>query len=102
MRSLDPQGKRALFETPPSAAPDRMRAGPKSSGRTALFSTADRRTGTVIVECSDCGVRSRVGLPDLGVRFVTLSAFVPGRKHPHWLKCPACGHRRWCRIGWNE
>ncbi len=102
MRSLDPQGKRALFETPPSAAPDMLRAGPRRSGRDALFSTGERRTGTVIVDCSECGVRSRVSLADLGVRLVTISAFVPGRKHPHWMRCPSCEHRRWCRIGWNE
>jgi len=102
MKSLDPQGKRALFETPPSAAPDILHAGPRRSGREALFSTGKRRTGTAIVECANCGVRSRVSLADLGVRLVTLSAFLPGRRHPHWMRCPACTTRQWCRICWTE
>ena len=102
MRSLDPQGKRALLETPPSAAPDVLRPGPQRTGRAALFSTGERTTGTAIVECSGCHGRTRTSLPDIGVRMLTISAFVPGRKYPHWMRCPACGQRRWCRIGWNE
>jgi hypothetical protein len=102
MRSLDPQGKRALFETPPSAAPDILHAGPRRSGREALFSTGVRRTGTAVVDCSGCGVRSRASLADIGFRLVTISAFLPGRSHPHWMRCPSCGTRHWCRIGWTE
>jgi len=102
MRSLDPQGKRALFETPPSAAPDRLRAGPERAGRDALYSTGPTQIGTAVVDCSACHTRTRTSLPSLGLRMLSLSAWLPGRAHPHWLRCPACGHRTWCRIGWTE
>ena len=101
-RSVDPTGKQALFDTQPSAARDRLAPGPRTEGRTALFSTASRRPGTVLVECSACRVRSRVSLLDLGLRLATGSAWFPLRSHQHWMRCPSCGQRRWCRIGWTD
>ena len=99
---LDPTGKRALFEAPVSAAPDRVSVGAANQGRAALFSTAPRRPGTVVVECSGCKARTRVAAVDLGVLLVSGSAFVPFRSHPHWMRCPSCRSRRWCRIGWTD
>ena len=101
MMTLDPQGKRALFETPPSAPADALRPGGQRSGHDALFSTGPRQRGTVVIECSHCLSRSRSSLVDLGVRVVSLSAWVPGRHYPHWLRCPACDRRSWCRIAWT-
>lgn len=101
-RSLDPNGKRALFEAPVQAAEDHLRAGPQREGRDALFSAGPARPGTALVECSACKVRTRVGLADLGVRLMTISAWLPGRRHNHWMRCPSCGRRTWCRIGWND
>lgn len=101
-RSFDPDGKRALFETPVAAAPDTLRPGPERHGREALFSTGARRVGTVVVDCSACQARSRTSLPDLGLRLLTVSAWVPGRTHSHWMRCPACGRRTWCAVGWND
>jgi hypothetical protein len=43
-----------------------------------------------------------VSLVDLGVRLASVSAFLPVRRHPHWLLCPSCSRRQWCRIGWTE
>ena len=101
--SLDPTGKRALFEAPVTAAPDQVAPGTPREGRAALFSTPQRRPGTVIVECSACQARSRTSLADLGVRFATFGLFLPTRRHhPYLLRCPACGQRRWCRVGWSE
>lgn len=102
MKQHDPTGKRALFEAPVSA--DRtalLRGGPAADGKAALFSIGPRRPGTVVVTCGSCSVRSRVGLVDLGVRLLRLSAWLPARAHPHWMACPACGHHTWCRIDWN-
>ncbi len=100
---LDPTGKRALFEAPVAAAPDALVPGRTRDGKSALFSTGPPRTGTVLIDCSSCRARSRISLGDLGVRMLKLSAFVPTRRtHPHWLMCPTCGRRTWCRIGWNE
>ncbi|HRA33359.1 MAG TPA: hypothetical protein PK748_00430, partial [Acidimicrobiales bacterium] len=58
-RSLDPQGRRALFETPVSAARDTIRSGPAAEGKDALYSTGPRQTGTVVVTCSTCHARTR-------------------------------------------
>jgi len=91
-----------LFGSDAAAAPDRITRGAHNEGRTALYSAAPRRAGTVVIECSTCKVRSRVSWLDLGRRLVSGSAWVPLRYHQHWLLCPACGGRRWCRLGWKE
>ena len=101
-KRIDPTGKRALFEAPVAAAPDQLRAEEPREGRAALFSTGPPRSGTVVIECSGCRCRTRASLVDLGVRLVSLSAFVPFRRYPHWLRCPNCGRWEWCRVGWNE
>ena len=101
-KRIDPTGKRALFEAPIAAAPDQLRAEEPRQGRAALYSIGPRRPGTVVVDCSGCHARTRTSLVDLGVRLASLSAFVPFRRHPHWLRCPQCGRWRWCRVGWNE
>ena len=100
--SLDPLGKRALFEAPVAAAPDTLRAGRERQGREALFSTGPRQFGTVVVDCSACKVRSRTSLADIGLRLFTGSAWLPGREYSHWMRCPTCGHRTWCSVGWND
>lgn len=99
-RRSDPTGKRALFSEP--GPQDRLGPGPLNEGRAALFSTSPRRPGTVVLECSDCKVRSRVSLADLATRFATGSAWWPLGRYPHWVRCPACRGRKWCRIGWGE
>ena len=99
---LDPTGKRALFEAPVAAAPDRISIGVRNEGRTALFSTGPRRPGTVVIECDGCKSRTRASLADLGLRLAGGSAWFPVRRHSHWMRCPSCGQRRWCRIGWTE
>jgi hypothetical protein len=99
-RWVDPTGKRALFTAPVENTPDTTVPGASTRGRTALFSTAPRRPGTVVVECSDCKVRSRITLVGLAVRFATGSLWYPLGRYPHWVRCPACGARHWCRVGW--
>ena len=95
-RSLDPQGSRALFETPVSAARDTIRSGKPADGKDALYSTGPRQAGTVIVDCSACEARSRINLTDLAMRWVGGSIWVPGRKNSHWMRCPSCTKRTWC------
>lgn len=101
-RSLDPQGRRALFETPVSAARDTIRSGAPREGKDALYSTGPRQPGTVVVSCGGCQARSRINLTDLGLRWLTGSVWLPGRRNAHWMRCPACGRRTWCRVGWQE
>jgi hypothetical protein len=95
--TTDPTGKRALFSQAVTAAP----VG-RANGKAALFSTPPRRPGTVVIECAHCGVRSRETLLGLGFRLATGSLWMPLRSKPHWLRCPSCGRRSWCRIGWTE
>ena len=101
-RSLDPTGKRALFEAPVTAARDQISSGFRNEGRTAIFSTERRRPGTVVIECSSCRARNRVSMLDLGVHLARGSAWLPGRRHSHWMRCPSCTRWQWCRIGWTE
>lgn len=101
-RSLDPQGKRALFEQPVAAARDSIRSGPAKEGREALFSSGPRRPGTVVVDCAGCEARSRISLADIGIRLAMASVWLPIRRHPHWMTCPACARRTWCRVAWTS
>lgn len=104
-RPIDPTGKSALFGPPVNGviAPNSDPSAEQSpTGRAALFSTPPRRPGTVIVECSNCKVRSRVAFSDLAMRFATGSLWFPLRRHQHWIQCPACHGRHWCRVGWTE
>lgn len=100
--SLDPQGKRALFEAPVAAAPDMLRPGQERHGRDALFSTGPRQFGTVVVDCASCNVRSRTSIANVGLRLFTGSAWIPGRSHSHWMRCPVCERRTWCSVGWTD
>jgi hypothetical protein len=100
-RSIDPEGKHALFTAPVTAARDQLGPGNQKEGRAALFSTGPRQKGTVVVICKECHARSRVTLVDLGVRLASISFWLPGRRHPHWMRCPACHRHGWCSISWT-
>lgn len=100
-RSIDPAGKHALFTAPVTAAPDQLGPGNQKEGRKALFSTGPRQPGTVVVICGDCHARSRVTLVDLGVRLASISFWLPTKRHPHWMRCPACDRHTWCSIAWT-
>jgi hypothetical protein len=101
-RRVDPTGKMALFSTANQAAPDQSGHRSRGDGRAALFSLPSRRPGTVVIECSECQTRSRVSMIDLGLRLATGSFWWPVRRYSRWMRCPACGRQRWCRIGWLE
>lgn len=103
-RGLDPSGTRALFDAPVQAAPESIRSGAAREGRAALFSTGPAEVGTVLVDCSGCHARTRIGLGDVAVRLASFSLFLPLLRgdHPHRIKCPSCHRMSWCRIGWRE
>lgn len=101
-RRIDPLGKQALFDAPVQAPPDQLAPGPPAVGRHALFSSGPRQAGTVVVECSSCEVRTRTTLVSLGLQLLPFTAWLPARRHPHLMRCPACRRRTWCRIGWTE
>lgn len=98
MNPHDPQGKRALFESGPSPAPDEQ----QTQGRQALFSTATPRPGTVVVECSSCGEHRRIQMGEAVARVLRLTLWVPLIKHNRWMQCPSCERRAWCRVGWLD
>lgn len=101
-RRSDPTGVQALFTTPVAAPRDQLTPGSRDDGRTALYSTGPRQVGTVVVECSACTARTRVSLLDLGIRLVSISAWLPIRRHSHWLRCPSCHAHTWCHVGWTD
>lgn len=101
-RRMDPSGKQALFSSRVVAAPDQLDAGVQKEGRDALFSTGPRQVGTAIVECSSCLARVRCSLFDISVRLLSFSAWLPARRHNHWMRCPACNRHTWCSIAWND
>ena len=101
-RYVDPTGKAALFVNSVAAAPDRISSGRANEGKAALFSMTPRRPGTVVIECSSCRARSRVSLADLALRLASGSAWLPIPRHQHWMRCPGCDRRQWCRVGWTE
>ena len=98
---LDPTGKSALFEAPVQAPPDHLRGG-VTDGKRALYSAEERRPGTVMVECSGCKQKTRSTFLSLGIGFLPLTAWIPGRRDGHLMRCPACGRREWCSIGWTD
>lgn len=90
----DPQGKRALFETPPIPLPD------DDGGKDAAFSHESPPLTTVLIECSSCGAETRVPLDDAIRRVLDLTLWFPWRRYGRWITCPACGKRTWCRVRW--
>ena len=82
-------------------------AGPAAaSGRGAshLFSQAEPRTATVVVDCAGCGRRTRVTYAEFAALHLPVWLWipVPGRTHRHWLRCPACHRFAWLRARWLE
>jgi hypothetical protein len=99
-REFDPLGRDALF-LPPQTEPDRAaRPRPTSTGRAALFSAPPRRRGDAVVECASCGAHTPVPKVELA-RTLLPSVFVPFRRHPHLMRCPACRRAAWCRVDWG-
>lgn len=96
-RMVDPTGKQALFSGPVGTAP-----GAHNEGKKALFSMTPWRPGTVVVECSVCKIRRRASFVEVGTRLALGSLWFPFQRHSHWIGCPHCARRQWCRIGWLE
>ncbi len=105
MTLKDPQGKRALFETPAVVVDDTVRDDvlitlDLREGRTALFSVGPHRAGTGVVDCTHCGARTRISYVEILVRIALISLWIPGKEHSRWLQCPNCQRRSWCRVEW--
>ena len=96
----DPMGKRALFSVvePPRVAS----AATAGLGKEALFSASagGRRLGTVVVECSSCGARSRLGWGEFAWRHLPVGLWFPWLRYSQFMSCPACERRTWLAVGW--
>jgi uncharacterized protein with PIN domain len=70
-------------------------------GRRALYSVIGQSPslGTVTVECSSCK-RTSVVTPRrlIGLAVPSLHLPLVKRRHPSWMRCPACGARTWVRV----
>jgi hypothetical protein len=101
----DPQGKRALFEAPPTQLDDpleddALRKPEKREGQAALFSTGEHQHGTGVIDCSFCGTKTRASHIDISVRIAMISIWIPGKQYSRWMHCPNCQRRSWCRVNW--
>lgn len=75
---------------------------PDPLGRRALYSDAvqHKAPGAVTLQCSSCGetsVATPIGL--LGLALPSVHLPLLRRRHPSWMRCPACGRRTWLRVG---
>jgi len=101
----DPKGKRALFEAPPIEVDDPLKDDPlihhhEAEGHEALYSAGPRETGTAVLTCSECKVRSRISVVETIVRIMSISWWNPLNHYSRWMQCPACQSRTWCKVEW--
>jgi hypothetical protein len=104
-RPRDPLGKAALFsqgESEPVAAP--VITEPEGRGSAHLFSQAEGRAGTLVVDCAACSQATRVTYAEFAALHLPVWLWIPSptRSHRHWLRCPACHHFAWLRARWLE
>jgi hypothetical protein len=97
----DPLGKRALFSV---AEPARAATGAPGGTMTkeALFSASEdgRRLGTLVVECSSCGARSRLTWAEFAWRHLPVWLWLPWMRYSRYMSCPACERRTWLSVAW--
>ena len=101
-RTRDPQGKRALFTVTEGSVARAPVPDTGAEGKAALYSTATRRLGTLVVECSSCQGRSRVSYVDFTARQLPFTIWTPWRRHSRLMRCPACDKRTWMAARWLE
>jgi hypothetical protein len=90
------------------ADPSRAAAPPNPSrtaaplSKQSLFSASEdaRRFGTVVVQCSACGARSRLGWAEFAWRHLPFWLWVPWQRFSRFMACPACDRRAWLSVSW--
>lgn len=97
----DPRGKRALFDPSPGDAAERVirptvPAG--QAGKESLFEAAERRPLTVVMHCSECGAKTRVGLVEFALRHIPFWLWIPGKTYSRLLRCAACERLTWQAV----
>lgn len=96
--TADPDGRRALFD--PSPGTDAERAIRPTvpvgqAGKSSLFSAGERRPGTVVMHCQQCGGSTRVGVAEFALRHFPFWLWIPGKPYSRLLRCPACERLTW-------
>ena len=96
----DPLGKRALFSV--AEAPQTNGPSTATITKESLFSASGdaRRAGTVVVECSACGARSRLGWGEFAWRHLPVWLWFPWLRYSQYMSCPACERRAWLGVAW--
>jgi hypothetical protein len=74
----------------------------RDDGKAALFSSAVRRRGTLVVDCSRCHGRTRLSYVEFAQRHLPYWFWTPWRRFSRYMMCPACGHRAWVSARWFE
>ena len=72
------------------------------SPRAAFFSAAQRRPGTVVLECERCKGRTRVSYVEFVRYHLPLWGWMPWRHHSRWMQCPSCHRRAWVAVHWFD
>jgi hypothetical protein len=104
----DPSGKRAIFsassEDSAPGSPPGVAATPEIDRPERPVSNDPARPGTLVVECSSCGERTRVTYFDFALLNLPLGFYVPipGRRFKHRMTCPACSRWTWVGARWLE
>lgn len=93
-------GKHALYSRPVADTEGADVSRSRSPGKEALYSTARREVGTVVVDCSSCGARTRVPYADFAKRHLPFWLWIPGKRHSRLMRCPACEERTWVGARW--
>ena len=96
-------GKRALFSGPETTRPANGAATATATmKKDSLFSASEggRRYGTVVVECSSCGARTRLSWAEFTWRHLPLWLWVPFVRYSRFISCPACDRRTWLSVHW--
>lgn len=108
----DPLGKRALFSVTETPRAANSRPGtasmlgsftcPPEMRKEALFSASQggRRLGTLVVECSTCGARSRLSWAEFAWRHLPVWLWFPWLRYSQYMSCPACERRTWLGVAW--
>jgi len=75
---------------------------PTGKGKESLYSAApgSRSWSSVVVDCSSCGARSRLGVVEFAWRHLPFWLWVPWLRYSQLMTCPACERRTWLGVSW--
>jgi hypothetical protein len=54
--------------------------------------------GSLVVECSACAERTRIGLVDFVIYQLPVGLWLPRGRYDHRMTCPSCRRRTWLSV----